>query len=296
MKRDSRKDSFVDNADVGVNPQSNFTFSGWDIQTTDFCYDPAGDKLIIDIDFFVIAGDADGNGDPGAMQSQLAGTDSPNLGTGEAISVYIDRDSDGLEDVVIGVSPGGQLDPNTLELEIATPLTNSQDYGAAITTGATAYAGWNPSSQPGQEDFQIIVHGWSLLDDTDPNLFGLRVFAGSFVDAGFGEDNIPDSSNDPPLIADLELPLIGEQIMRDENGNIYISWRGAEERPYESYEVPNLNGRGEALVLTGDEELEGTAVNNGIFHTNFIGDSMVNILQQPTLPRRAFYQVREPES
>ena len=186
--------------DVGV-PMPPFapagTISGWDFKTLDFVYSPISDKLEIDIKFFGIAGDADGDGDPGVLTALSGGSDAPNLGNGETITVTFDLNRDGTEEVVIGVPVSGSLDPDTLELVIAEigPGATGQNYGTTIVGGASAFAASNPSSDNG--DFKIIISGWSLLDKNNPSDFSFRVFAGSTNDGGFGEDNIPNPGMPP---------------------------------------------------------------------------------------------------
>ncbi|MGJ8726106.1 MAG: hypothetical protein ACSHYB_16235 [Roseibacillus sp.] len=183
--------------DVGI-PPGHPNLSGWDFKTLTFVYSPISDKLVINIDFFGIAGDADGDGDPGVMTASSGGADVPDLGPGETITIAFDLNKDGTETHVIGVPRSESLDTNTLELRIADILPGQAmgtNYGTDVVGGATARAAANPSEA--QPDFKVTISGWSLLDTNDPSDFSFRVFSGSFVDAGFGEDNIPNPGMPP---------------------------------------------------------------------------------------------------
>ena len=63
---------------VGVPP--NFpagTISGWDIETTEFRYDPVADTMEVTLNTFGIAGDADGDNDPAVFSRPPLAMRSP---------------------------------------------------------------------------------------------------------------------------------------------------------------------------------------------------------------------------
>ena len=96
--------------DVGLpgRPEWASVTSGWDIKDFRFFYDPADDSLYLGINFFGIAGDADGDGNPAAASptlTALGGQDLADLGGSEAIQIEFDWNSDGVFDTIAGI-PG----------------------------------------------------------------------------------------------------------------------------------------------------------------------------------------------
>src|SRR5262245_58290730 len=78
-----------DVAQAGFITQAGHT-SGWNIKDLRTHYDSATDTLAVGLNFFGIAGDADGDGDPGHTATQTAvagGMDLPHLGGRESIAV-----------------------------------------------------------------------------------------------------------------------------------------------------------------------------------------------------------------
>ena len=77
----------ADGQDVGMPPGFSGS-SGWDIQNVHVYYD--SDSLFFGLDFFGIASDADGDGDPSSSSTNLTnngGVDSPNLQQSEGVLV-----------------------------------------------------------------------------------------------------------------------------------------------------------------------------------------------------------------
>lgn len=289
-----RFENFTDPLDVGI-PPGHPTTSGWDFTELDFTYDPRADKLTILMKFDSIAGDADGDGDPGVMTAASGGTDSPDLGNGETIEVMLDIDNDGTEDFVVGVPRNESLDTSTLRLKLSEfdPAgALGLNFGADDTSGATAYAKANPSAA--NPDFEIIILGWSLLDTEDPHLFGLRAFAGSFVDNGFGEDHIPNPGL-PPLETELDVTLEGLAIHRDSaTGKVLICFEGSEETAYSIVDLgPSIQlGTGTVIPVLTDT-LDGSSDIDGTLETDFVGSGEFEF-DDPTPGIRAFFQVVDP--
>ena len=77
--------------DVGMpNNAPNSTVSGWDMADLRLSYNATTDILYVGINTFGIAGDADGDGDPGVASAWLqtnAGVDLANLSGTETIEV-----------------------------------------------------------------------------------------------------------------------------------------------------------------------------------------------------------------
>ena len=73
------------------------TISGWDIKDLRLTYNNVTDTMYVGVNFYVVAGDADGDGNPGGGSyfPPATGRDNPDLGITESISVYFDLDKDG---------------------------------------------------------------------------------------------------------------------------------------------------------------------------------------------------------
>ncbi len=172
-----------------VNPEKyiadNQLSPGWSIKDVRVSYDKATDTLDVGLNFFGIAGDADGNGDPGTVSTaaQLMGAkDVANLGGRESITVGFDVNGDGRPDFLAGV-PGdkSQAGPGTDGFTFAsyqsTGLGLANSYGQPLTT----YLGnlqFNPSAT--HPDFEFTVKNFSKLPGYNPkNGYGLMAFAGT---------------------------------------------------------------------------------------------------------------------
>ena len=100
--------------DVGLPPAFPFPTSGWDIKDFRFFYDAEEDALYVGINFFGIAGDADGDGDPSSTSPALisrGGQDLASLASSEAIQIEFDWNSDGVFDTIAGVPTSAPATP-----------------------------------------------------------------------------------------------------------------------------------------------------------------------------------------
>jgi hypothetical protein len=170
-------------------------------------YNPATDTLYVGINTFGIAGDADGNGDPGGTATWLAnrgGVDNPNLGGTETIAVYFDLNKDGTWDVIAGVSGtadiGGFTVANFVYLEPGHVFLPPYNFGAPLP-GNT---GIHTTPAAGTPDLEFTITNFSTLPGQDPSVGGFRVtaFMGSLTDDGIGEDFI-DYEQNPHTIATI---------------------------------------------------------------------------------------------
>lgn len=210
--------------DVGIPPGFPFTVSGWDIRALYFAYDSGSDTARFGLDFFGISGDADGDGDPNVSSSALTdsgGQDLVDLALSETIAILFDVDRDvaqgGNFEFVVGVpsgnSPNGPpLDcgegPNAFSLSNCFGMfdvDNAALQGFA-TAGQVFFAkrpeavARGPVPSANSPDFEFAIPQWSvllaksgiLLNPCEPWSIDVRVFAGSFQDAGIGEDAFPD--------------------------------------------------------------------------------------------------------
>ena len=294
-------------------PLARGTISGWDIKTLDFSHDPSQDKLTIDLGFHSaiegengIAGDVDGDGDPGAFTTEnVDGIDEPNLGGSETITVGFDIDQDGIEDIVVGV-PGGtgaggedisrSLDVDTLRLPISAVAPNlplGRNYGAPNTSGATAFVVANPSQE--HPNFTIKIFGWSLLDPLNPLEFDYRVIAGSSADGGYGEDFSPPDA-DPPVrqVTALERELEARNAEINSSGGMstvdIVAKENALVRVTYAFAIPAVGAASE-VDLEIEEMLDRNTSNDGTFMTDSIGKAKV-AFELPPGPR-GFVRVEE---
>jgi hypothetical protein len=184
------------NLDVGLPPSWPVSTSGWDIKDVRFVYDRDEDCLYVGINFFVIAGDADGSGDPSTSSVELTqrgGVDVANLGSSEAIQMQFDWNGDGVYDTIAGVPNNA----NATAFSIAPNLAPVGEWPAALNRFGTPVAGLIPfvgASNASAPDFEFKIPNVSTLPGFDASRgFEFRAFAGSFQDDGIGEDFVPNS-------------------------------------------------------------------------------------------------------
>jgi len=201
--------------DVGVPPHvdgGEGIVSGWDIKGLYFDYAPAADTASFGVDFFVIAGDADGRNGPNVTSAQLisiGGQDTADLARSESIAVLLDLNRDGLFDVIAGVPSGNPgignpLDCDDFDLRDCFGLFDYLDlpdvapgFRFAAKREEPVVLGFFPG--PDSPDFEFAIPAWSaLMAQSGINLepceafsIDVLVFAGSFFDAGVGEDYVP---------------------------------------------------------------------------------------------------------
>jgi hypothetical protein len=168
------------------------TVSGWDMVDLRLAYDAGSDTLYVGINTYGIAGDADGDGNPGGTSTWLAknqGTDNANLGSIETIAVYFDLNQDGTFDVIAGVSGFTDVTGFTVANFSGNPFSPGFAFGTALPahTG-TLHA--NPSA--GDPDFEFTILNFSTLPGSDASVGGFIVWAymASLEDDGIGEDSI----------------------------------------------------------------------------------------------------------
>lgn len=190
--------------DVGV--PSFVAATGWDIDKICFYYDGNTDELLVGVTTIndTIFGDADGDGNPSSATSGSI-VDRADLGNGEAFVVSIDLDADSridgndfdadTVDVLLGVSNAGSL--STLGAynvsNFYDPL-NSPDLGFGGTSLAPVVLFASPSATTRDLEFTVAnFKDISIAGLGDiVNMVELQVFAGSSVDAGIGDDYLPD--------------------------------------------------------------------------------------------------------
>lgn len=187
--------------------------TGWNIKDLRLAYDNRTDTLQVGVSFFGIAGDADGNGDPGGADprtSASGGIDLPNLGGRESISVGFDLRNRGVTDVIAGV-PGdkSKAGPGIDGFTVASSTNSSRNANLAFSYGQTLTQhlgglAFDPSAA--HPDFEFTIANFSQLPNFDPTQgFSIRAFAGTPDDVVAGEDQVPWTRINFPRV-DAQVP------------------------------------------------------------------------------------------
>jgi len=173
------------NYDVGLpyNAPSG-TVSGWDVRGTYFELDKAGDKLYVGVDFFGIAGDADGDGVEGVSSLWLSnngGFDLPSMALTESACIAFDFNQDAVFDVIAGYNANDGT--YRLSTFVGNAMLPSFGFGPVLPA-------INDGGHVLGPDLELTLSQVSDLWDTAPQTvcFDFLVFAGSYQDDGIGED------------------------------------------------------------------------------------------------------------
>jgi hypothetical protein len=217
--------------DVGVPMQLTGATSGWDIANVGLAYDEVNDQLLVGIDFFGIAGDADGDGDPNSTSAPLAGiggSDNANWAGSESFTFALDLDDDGNLDVITGITPGGDIS------SLSTNLFSGSIFAPFISFGAPLPAHnpilfATPSAATPDIEFSIPNFSGLLNLFATPGLanIGIHAFAGSQEDAGIGEDFLPATFVQPVSVDNFPcLPIANQYQLEsfvDDGQNITVT-------------------------------------------------------------------------
>lgn len=181
--------------------------TGWNIQDVRLSYDKATDTMSVGVNFFGIAGDADGNGDPGTSDPATiaaGGIDLPHLGGRESIAVAFDTNGDRKFDIIAGVpadksAAGPGIDGFTVSQYRDSNAGLAFNFGQTLTDHMGNLA-FDPSAA--HPDFEFTIKNFSTLPGIDlaHHSFGIRVFAGTPDDVVAGEDSLPYTSVSPETL------------------------------------------------------------------------------------------------
>ncbi len=164
--------------------------SGWNFKDLRLAYDDSSDTMSFGLNFWGIAGDADGDGIVG-HNSMPFGHDRPSLGGLEAIVVGLDLNLDGKVDVVAGVpankpNVGKGTDHFTVAAYEHSPAGLAFSFGETLTDHLGALA-FDPSAE--HPDFQFTIDNFSKFEGLVPeDGFIVTAFAGAPDDVFAGED------------------------------------------------------------------------------------------------------------
>lgn len=193
--------------------------SGWNIQDIRMHYDVNTDTLAVGVRFFGIAGDADGNGDPGGadpLTIQSYGKDLPHLSGQESIAVALDLNNDGKPDIIAGVPAGmgdkskttpGHLNGFTVAKFNPNGAGLANSFGQELHDQLGALA-FDPSKD--HPDFEFNIKNFTKIPgfefDKLPFGFewsqgiGVAAYAGTPDDRIAGEDYVPMTHLSPQAI------------------------------------------------------------------------------------------------
>lgn len=192
--------------------------TGWNIKDIRVHYDQASDSLAVGVNFFGIAGDSDGNGNPGTADPRTTaagGIDEAHLGfdptqpahIGESITVGFDLNGDHKPDIIAGVPAdktqnGIGIDGFTVAKYAPSNSGLAYNYGEPLNAfnGGLAF---DPSAE--HPDFEFTIKNFTHLPGFSPALyaqngFGITTFAGTPFDVVAGEDSLPMFQFSPQAI------------------------------------------------------------------------------------------------
>ncbi len=194
--------TFADPSGIDVGVPFSFpagTISGNDIEQIQLYYDIPLDTLYVRIDTYGIAGDVDGDGDPGDTRPELAvsgGIDFPDFGGSESFALMLDIDEDGYFDVIAGVSAMTDINGFSVSQFAGSPYAPGVAFGTSLMAH-TATLFTNPSEATPDLEFGIPNFSALPISSSCDNerSFGVTAFIGSFSDGGIGEDHAPGATN-----------------------------------------------------------------------------------------------------
>lgn len=183
--------------DVGLPPAfPEEATSGWDVKALYFYYNRTSDIIQVGIDFYGIAGDADGDRDAGhtgtILESQ-GGIDEPDLGGTESIVLLLDTNLDKKYELAIGVNGTANISSFGTYSFIGNKYAPGFGFGKRLSSDPTTlYA--NPS--PSMPDIEFAIARFSNLpgfsfSPGEPFSFRTTLFSGSLADYGIGDDLVP---------------------------------------------------------------------------------------------------------
>jgi hypothetical protein len=172
------------------------TITGWDVKALYFYYNLSVDTMFVGVDFYGIAGDADGDGDPGRtglILESLEGVDEPDLGGTESVVLLMDTSMDKKYELAFGVSGKANISSFGTYNFVGKEYVPAFGFGNRLSPDpASLYA--NPSASKPDIEFTIVnfskLPGFSFYPNESLR-FGTALFAGSLADVGIGDNLVP---------------------------------------------------------------------------------------------------------
>jgi len=189
--------------------------SGWNMKDIRLHYDAPSDTLAVGVNFFGVAGDADGDGDPGHTDPRTAlagGVDLSHLGGRESIAVALDLNNDKIPDIIAGVpadksTAGPGINGFTVAKYKGDASGLSFAFGQTLKNQLGNLA-FDPDAK--HPDFEFTIKNFSKIPGFEFNKLplgfefsqgiGVQAFAGTPDDIIAGEDTIPYMSIKPEAI------------------------------------------------------------------------------------------------
>ena len=179
----------------------NNEVTGWAVKDLRLSYDSSTNVMSVGVNTYGIAGDADGNGNPGALNPNdpgfAHGIDQPNLGGQKSITVAFAANNPGNPTqpgtaiAVAGVpADKSTAGPGTDGFNVASYKGISagiqNNYGSSLSNNLGTLA-FNPSQA--HPNFEFTVNNFNQIPGLDPTAgFWVKIYAGSPDDGSVGEE------------------------------------------------------------------------------------------------------------
>jgi len=219
-----------DEADVTLPPTfPTGTISGNDVKDIRFFYDAEQDTLYVGLNTYLIAGDVDGNDNPGGTSpflDDLGGVDLPDMGGTESFALSIDIDEDGIFDVIAGVSATTDTSGYSVNLFAGNPHVPEFAFGQSLPVN-TGELFASPNANAPDLEFTILNFSklpYSSASDSTPHRVGINLFLGSFADMGISEDFLPavDETSMLPIAPGIEIVKTSTTAAVEEGSTAYF--------------------------------------------------------------------------
>lgn len=191
--------------------------TGWNIKDIRLAYDQATDSLAVGVNFFGIAGDVDGSGDPNSSDPRTissGGRDEPRFSNGETIAVGIDLNNDRVPDIVAGIplvkpaGPDGQKLDGIASFTLARYVDQAGGLPLGFGASLASYLGQKAiETSLESPDIEFEIKDFSQLGamfrpgfDPLEHAIGLEAFAAGLDDVIVGEEYVPYQAVLPQVI------------------------------------------------------------------------------------------------
>jgi hypothetical protein len=183
--------------------------TGLNIKDLRIHFDRASDTVYVGVNFFGIAGDVDGDGNPSAISTPSGGTvkgavDQPNLGGRETIVVGFDLNNDKVTDIVAGTPTSKSAGQDGMSsFKVAKALNNGLTLGYAFGDSLDANnGGLYAIPDASKPDYEFTITNFSKLPGFNPlsDSFGVTAYAASLDAIIVGEDMVQYTAVSPQVI------------------------------------------------------------------------------------------------
>lgn len=188
--------------------------TGFNIKDLRLHFDRAADVVYVGVNFFGIAGDVDGDGDPNNSDPRTlkgGGIDQPTFSGREAVAVGFDLNGDRVTDIIAGIpvsKTGSGIDNFSVSKYVNNGLILPYGFGEKLTdhNGGLAFV---PSAD--HPDFEFSITNFSKLPGFNPlsDSFGVTSYAGSLDAVIIGEDMVQYTAVSPQVIVPEPASVLG---------------------------------------------------------------------------------------